>query len=268
MTLRALIVDDERLSRLALRQLLAATPDVEVGAECRDIAEAEPRLSDADVVFLDIQMPRQSGLAAARRWESTSPSGPLIVFVTAFDQFALPAFDTAAIDYLTKPVRFARLAKSLERVRTRLRERAGSMHAEAAAPPGQPDALVTRIGDADVVIPVDRIECVEADGVYAGVWVDKRRLLVRTSLDALEQRLAAATFIRVHRSWLVPTNRVVAIKRSGAACGEGRIVVLASGRSVPVSRRRLGSLRRRLAPASRPGDEPGPGRRAQTAPLR
>jgi two-component system LytT family response regulator len=235
--LRALIVDDERLSRLALRQLLAAIPDVEIVGECRDAAEAEQALGNVDVVFLDIQMPERSGLSAARQWGASS-AAPFIVFVTAFEQFALPAFETEAVDYLTKPVRPARLDRALARVR----ERARLARAHAAAPPAP---LVARVADADVVIPIDRVECIQADGVYAAVWIDQRRVLVRRSLDVLEKQLASWGFARVHRSWLVPLSRIHTVR--SIARTRVRTIVLTSGRSIPVSRRRQRGLREILA---------------------
>jgi two-component system, LytTR family, response regulator len=232
--LRALIVDDERLSRLALRQLLSEMPDVEIVGECRDADEAQERLSSADVVFLDVQMPQRSGFAAASDWTASGAS-PFIVYVTAFEQFALPAFETDAVDYLTKPVRPARLAQALKRVRAR----AGA--AEHRRPAAHP--LITRVADTDVVIPVERIECIQADGVYAAVWFDQRRVLVRSSLDALEHRLGPAGFVRVHRSWLVPVERIRGVRSAGGR----RTIVLTSGRSIPMSRRKHRSLRELLA---------------------
>jgi DNA-binding LytR/AlgR family response regulator len=224
--LRVVIVDDEPLSRLALRQLLRAVPDLEIVAECRDAVEAEEWLREVDVVFLDVQMPGCNGLSAAHAWESL-PWRPSIVFVTAFDQYALPAFETEAVDYLTKPVRRSRLAKAIKRVRERAELAAADIR--AARP------LVTRIGDRDLVIPIDSIERIEAEGVYAAVWQAGRRLLVRMSLETLEVRLATYGFTRVHRSWLVPMNRVQSIKRTRKG---GTAITLDNGRVVPVSRRR------------------------------
>ena len=230
--LRALIVDDERLSRLALRQLLSDVPDVAIVGECRDAAEAQQSLADVDVVFLDVQMPVRSGLVAARDWEAM-PSTPFIIFVTAFDEFALPAYETEAVDYLTKPVRPARLAKSLKRVRDRMQ------HASSDLRLARP--LVTRVGDSEIVIPIDKIECIEADGVYAVVWYDSRPVLLRVPLDALQVRLAPYGFARVHRSWLVAMSRIQSV-RLERGC-DRRSLMLTSGRVVPVSRRRLRALR-------------------------
>lgn len=226
--LRALIVDDERLSRLALRQLLAFMSHVEIIGECRDVAEAEGVIASADVVFLDVEMPGTSGLRAARHWQARARA-PFIVFVTAFEQYALPAFDTDAVDYLTKPVHPARLERALVRVGERLR-------LWAANSATTPAPLVARIGDAEILISVERIECIQGDGVYAAVWCDQRRMLVRRSLDELERQLAPCGFARVHRSWLVPLSHIRSVRSLPRK--RGRVLVLASGQSVPVSRRR------------------------------
>ena len=236
--LRAVIVDDEPLSRRAMRQLLDARGDVEVIAECSDATSAEAHLTGADVVFLDVQMPRRSGLDLARQIASRAP--PFVVFVTAYDHYAVPAFETEAVDYLPKPVATERLEKSIVRVRERLR-------AVALAPDERAPALehlMTRVGDRDVVIAVTEIDCIEADGVYASVAVGDRRYLVRSSLDALERTLPASAFVRVHRSWIVPRDRIASVRPS--AGGTHREVVLRTGAVVPVSRRRQSQVMRLL----------------------
>jgi len=240
--LRALIVDDEQLSRRAMRQLLDARGDVEVVAECADAVSAEEHLDGADVVFLDVLMPRRSGLDLARRLPSAGP--PFVVFVTAYDEYAVPAFETDAVDYLSKPVAADRLAKTIARVRDRLRTVSGSTSPDAAPEVAPPVHLLTRVGDRDVVILVSDIDSIEADGVYAAVTVAGRRYLVRSSLDALEQSLLPAAFVRVHRSWLIPRDRIASVRRN--ARSSHREIVLRSGALVPVSRRRQPHVMRLL----------------------
>jgi two-component system LytT family response regulator len=236
--LRALIVDDEPLSRRAMRQLLDARGDVEVVAECRDAATAEAHLDGADVVFLDVQMPRRSGLDFARQISRAGP--PFVVFVTAYDEYAVPAFETEAVDYLPKPVAPERLEKSIARVRERLRAPAPALDERAVTL----DQLVTRVGDRDVVIAIADIDCIEADGVYAGVTIGERRYLVRSSLDSLERTLPASGFVRVHRSWIVPRDRIASVRPS--ARGGHREIVLRTGAVVPLSRRRQAQVMRVL----------------------
>lgn len=234
--MRVLIADDEPLARRALVQLVVRHADVEIVGECADGAEVRDALArDAvDVLLLDVRMPELSGLEAARL---VAGARPLIVFVTAFDHFGVPAFERGAVDYLLKPVTQERVDVALARVRARLAadEDAARYRAMAsAATPSYIGRLVARVADRDIIIPVDRVELVAADDVYAAVYAGGRRYLVRTSLDDLERSLPPERFVRVHRSFIVPVGAVVAIRRSGGTV----VVELRNGASVPVSRRR------------------------------
>lgn len=223
MTIRALVVDDEPLSRRAMRQLLAAHPDVEIVAECGDAIDAREWIDSAapDVVFLDIRMPGMSGLELAAMRER---GRPLVVFVTAYESYALPAYDVEPADYITKPIVQERLDRAVQRVRERL----GEM---AAAPARH---LVARVRDRDVIVRLDVIDYIEADDVYAAVHAGGKRLLVRRSLDALERDLDAR-FLRVHRSYIVRLDKVAAVRQP---IGGTRELLLADGGAIPVSRRR------------------------------
>ena len=236
--LRAIIVDDEPLSRRAMRQLLDVRSDVEVLAELESVAELDAMLARADVLFLDIEMPVHSGLELARRLASAgSDTGarPQVVFVTAHDEYAVPAFDTIAVDYLTKPVAPARLARALARVHER-------MAAERAL--SAPTSIVTRVGPREVILPVAEITLLEADGVYTVVHLSGRRHLVRRSLDELEQMLGPTHFLRVHRSYLVRRSAILEARPSTTV--SQRELVLVGGVVVPVSRRRQAALARAL----------------------
>lgn len=237
--IRALIADDEELSRRALRQLLARHGDVQIVAECRDGEETRAAMAALrpDVALLDVRMPLGTGLEIARG--RADGDGTIIVFVTAFDQFALPAFDVEAADYLTKPLSEPRFDAMLDRVRRRLAVRQTAEH--AAAP--TPSLLVARVGSTDIVIPLETVEYIEADDVYAAVVANGKRQLVRTSLDALEQSLDASVFARIHRSYIVRIDRVSALRRRRA----GAELVLASGAVLPVSRRRRPAVARLFA---------------------
>jgi two-component system LytT family response regulator len=234
----ALIVDDEPLSRRAVRQLLARHADVSVAGECVDVPEAMAALrsTDVDVIFLDVRLPSESGLALARRERGELP---LIVFVTAFDQYALPAFEVDAVDFLRKPITQDRLDAALERVRDRMRLRAAATAAESAAPSSFVQRLVSRERQRDVVIPVGEIDYIEADDVYVVVHAGDRRHLVREALDRLEQRLDPARFARIHRRFIVALGRATTLRRAGSSWE----VVLRSGAALPVSRRRHAAIK-------------------------
>lgn len=238
--IRALIADDEELSRRALRQLLARHADVQVVAECRDGDEARAAMATLhpDVALLDVRMPLGTGLDVARG--RAGGDRTIVVFVTAFDQFALPAFDVEAADYLTKPLSEPRFDAMLDRVRRRLTVRQLAEQAGAARA-AQP--LVARVGSSDVIIPLDTVDYIEADDVYAAVVARGKRQLVRTSLDALEQSLDPSAFARIHRSYIVRIDRVAALRRRGASVE----LVLSTGGVLPVSRRRRSAVARMFA---------------------
>lgn len=244
--MRVLIADDEALARRALAQLLTAHADVVIAGECTDGTEVRDVLAGtaADVLLLDIRMPELSGLEAARLLASDRP---LVVFVTAHEEFGVQAFEHGAVDYLLKPVTQARVDLALDRVRARLAvDQDAARYRAMVAKPSEPrylDRLIARVGDRDLIIPVDRVELVVADDVYAAVHADGRRYLLRTSLDELERSLSPDRFIRVHRSYLVPMDAVVAVRYGG-----GNVELeLRNGASVPVSRRRRRELDRIVA---------------------
>ena len=249
--IRAIIADDEALSRRLVHQLLERHPDVAIVAECADGEETREAIvtHEPDVVFLDIRMPVESGLDVARAREPRT--GPFVVFVTAYDRFALPAFEADAADYLTKPLTEERFDAALERVRLRMRERHHARrYEEIASLNGAPEPrylphLVSRVGTRDLIIPLDSVEYIEADDVYAAVIAGARRHLVRTPLDALERALDPAVFVRIHRSYIVRLDRVTEVRRDKK---RGPELVLDSGASLPVSRRRRAMIDTLLKP--------------------
>jgi two-component system LytT family response regulator len=243
--IRALIADDEELSRRALQQMLRRHADVEIVSECRDGAEAREALATLapDVAFLDIRMPLASGLdlAATRDRRATT----LIVFVTAFDKFALPAFDADAADYLTKPLTEARFDETLARVRERVRTQRAADHSRTAAEKRYAPHLMARVGSADVVIPLQSIDYIEADDVYAAVVSRGKRQLIRIPLDTLEHTLDPRVFVRIHRGYIVRIDRIGLMRRH---TGGGADLVMVSGAVLPVSRRRRAHLAELLRP--------------------
>lgn len=211
-------------------------------AECADGAAAREAIASvpAELALLDVRMPVESGLDVALARERSG--GPFIVFVTAYDRFALPAFQADAVDYLTKPLTEERFDAMLERVRERMRLR----QLAAAADPRTAafvDHLVSRVGNRDVIIPLDDVDYIEADDVYAAVVSGGRRHLVRTALDALERSLDPDAFARIHRSYIVRLDRVREVRRAN-----GSELVLADGTILPVSRRRRTAIEGLIKP--------------------
>jgi len=249
MTIRVLVADDEPLARRALAQLLATHGDVTIVGACADGTEVAAILATTpvDVLVLDIRMPGMSGLEVA----ALAGTRPYVVFVTAHEEFAIPAFDRGAADYLLKPVTQHRLDLALDRVRSRIAADAAAARYEelvAGAPP-QPfvDRLIARVADREIVIDVSDVELIAADDVYAAVHAGRRRYLVRTPLDELERSLDPAHFLRVHRSYIVPLRAIAAVRRADG----GVVLELHNGATVPVSRRRRGELARLAGAALR-----------------
>jgi two-component system, LytTR family, response regulator len=223
---KALIADDEPAARRGVRQLLAAFPEFAVAGECRNGAEVLAALdaSAADVIFLDIQMPGIDGFEVIRR--RTVERMPQVVFLTAYDQFAIRAFEAEALDYLVKPVSEARFAVTIKRLLRRLRSTAPSMRAERIVVTTARGALVLDIGD---------IDWIEAAGNYVQLWIGQRSYFLREPLNLLEERVGRHGFIRAHRRALVRLDgvRELARNREGVL-----IAVLGCGAQIPISRRR------------------------------
>ncbi|HSQ32720.1 MAG TPA: LytTR family DNA-binding domain-containing protein [Gemmatimonadaceae bacterium] len=227
---RVLVADDEPAARRGVRQLLGAFPDFAVAGECRNGREvlAALDLVAPDVLFLDVQMPELGGFDVIRR--RTPERMPVVVFLTAYDQYAIRAFDAEALDYLVKPVTEERFAVTMRRVAKRLR-------AGASATP-EPTIVVPTARGA-LVLELREIDWVEAADYYARLWVGGRSYLIRESLDQLERRIGAHGFVRTHRGALVRLGAVRALQ--AAESGE-LVALLTSGARVPVSRRRRASI--------------------------
>lgn len=232
--MRALIVDDEAPARAKLRHMLGAFPDLKVIGEAADGARALALAAELrpDVIFLDVQMPEIDGFDVAA---SLPDDGPAIVFVTAFDQYALRAFDAQAADYLLKPVEPERLERTVQR----LRKSAGGAGRQPIGMPAKL-AIVDR-GTTHIVHCAD-IEWLEAADNYVDIHLAGRSLLLRRTLTALLRDLGPA-FLRTHRSFAVALNAVDAVRtrQKGDAT-----VVLRSGAEVPCSRQYRDTLMRSL----------------------
>jgi two-component system LytT family response regulator len=239
--IRVVIADDEPLARRGVRQLLGPHRDLAVVAETRNGRETVQALRELkpQLLFLDVQMPELDGFDVLR--EIGAQHMPAVIFVTAYDEFAVRAFEAHALDYLVKPLEEARFADALERVREQLRSaEAVDLSRRLAA------LLVTRETErakqrivvptamGDLVIDADEIDWVEADDYYSALHARAGRHLIRESLTSLEQRLDKTRFVRVHRSALVNVDRVSEVKREA---GETALV-LRDGTRIAISRRR------------------------------
>ena len=231
---RVLIADDEPAARRGVRQLLAPYPAFTIVAEARDGIEAIQAIEQhrPDAVFLDIRMPGLDGFQVIGR--RTPERMPALVFLTAYEEFALRGFEVQAFDYLVKPVTEARFAKTVERLARAL----------AAGPAALRDpGLVVSTPRGMVRIELTEIDWIEAADNYARIWLGDRDFLLRESLQRLEERLDASGFCRAHRSALV---RVGAIRRLARTTSGGMAAVLRSGVAIPVSRRQRATLVERL----------------------
>ncbi|HZS10544.1 MAG TPA: LytTR family DNA-binding domain-containing protein [Blastocatellia bacterium] len=214
--IRALIVDDEPIARAGLRTLLAAEPDFEVIGECRNGREAVKAIREQapSLVFLDVQMPGMSGFDVLA--EVGPASLPAVVFVTAYDQYAIKAFETGALDYLLKPFDEERFRKTVERVKRHfeagdfhgLRERLSALLKRldgevSRLEPKYPGRVVVKSAGRIFFVNVDEIDRIEAAGNYVKLHVADKAHLLRETMDAMEARLDPEKFVRIRRSVIV-----------------------------------------------------------------
>ena len=251
--LRVLIVDDEPLARQRIEDLLAHEQGIEIvgAADNGDRAIEKIRSLHPDLVFLDVQMPGATGLDVVR--SVGVDAMPPTIFVTAYDQHALKAFELAALDYLVKPFDDERFEQALARGRAHvelrearaLRERLRSMlDGEPSAPASRYLQRIPVESRGKVTyVPVDQVDFIAASGPYAEIVVGTRRHLVRETMHSLEDSLDPARFMRVHRSAIVPLDRVETLLRGAGGDYE---LQLKTGARVRVSRAKREQVEQRL----------------------
>ena len=232
--LRVIIVDDEEPARLALRQALDEIGGAEVVAECANGFDAVKVVGELtpDVMLLDVQMPKLDGFDVLELVGREVP----VIFVTAYDEFALRAFEVHAVDYLLKPFMPDRLRAALARVRER---REGALPdaltlRQAARPSGTPlERVVIRDGPHVHVLPVEKIDYVEAQDDYAAFKAGGRTLLKEQTLSDLEGQLDPRRFVRIHRSYVINIERLAKVELYAK---DSRVAILNDGTKLPVSR--------------------------------
>jgi two-component system LytT family response regulator len=257
--IRTLIVDDEPMARASIRVLLAADPEIEVVGECGSGLDAVAAIAAQalELVFLDVQMPRMNGFEVLEA--IGQDRGFAVVFVTAYDSYAIAAFDVQALDYVLKPFDDRRFHRAVERAKGRIRQARldhlanelvhvvsgagpGSAPADKPADPGE--RLVIRDGARTVFVPLSDIDWIEAADYYVQLHVGARSYLHREPMRDLEARLDPRRFMRIHRSAIVALDRVTELRPS--AHGD-HCVRLRDGTELKLSRTRRGRLRALLA---------------------
>jgi two-component system LytT family response regulator len=228
-----MIVDDEELARSLLREMLAEHPDIEILAECANGFEAVKAAAQRkpDLLFLDVQMPKLDGFEVLELIGGAIP----VIFVTAYDTYAMRAFEVHAIDYLLKPFGKDRFEAALERARGRLGEKmpAPAELAAAARPSPYLERIVVRDGARVHIIPVSRLDYAEAQDDYVLLASVGKTYLKQQTISGLEASLDPRQFVRIHRSYIVNLERVVKME---PYTKDTRLAVLSDGKQLPVSR--------------------------------
>jgi two-component system LytT family response regulator len=223
--MKALLIDDERLARVELRRLLAAHPDIEIAGEACNADEALALIPSVapDLLFLDIQMPGKTGFDLIESLEDL----PQVIFTTAYDEYAIKAFEVNALDYLMKPIAPTRLASALAKLRPR-------------APRAKLQQVFVRDGDRCWIVRLPDIFLLESEGNYTRLYFGGDRPLIRRSLNALEQQLDPEMFFRAGRRHIINLKW---IDKVDIAVAGGLVVTLRGGRTVEMSRRQSDRLR-------------------------
>jgi len=239
--IRAVIVDDEELARQMLREFLSAHQEIEIAAECANGFEAVKAVTELkpDLIFLDIQMPKLDGFEVLE----LIGTDRAVVFVTAYDEYAIRAFDIHAVDYLLKPFGAERFETALQRARQRL---GGKLPAPAelsssARPASQPlERIVVRDGTRVFIIPIAKLDYAEAQDDYVALVSEGKKHLKQQTISSLEGILDPSRFLRIHRSYIVNLEKVTKVEPYSK---DNYMVVLSNGTQLPVSRSGYARLR-------------------------
>jgi len=235
MKIKTVIVDDEELSRSVLKEYLAGHEDIDIVAECANGFEAVQAVNNLmpDLVFLDIQMPKLDGFEVLELIGADAA----IIFVTAYDQYALRAFEVHAVDYLLKPFSAARLTESLRRAREKIvrseRIPIPELVSSVRTPTSRLERVLIRAGPDVHVIPVEKIDYIQAQDDYIGFKTAGKEFLKQQKLGDIESQLDPARFVRIHRSTILNIDRLAKIELYGK---DSHVAILRDGTRLPVSR--------------------------------
>ncbi|HXG01616.1 MAG TPA: response regulator [Bacteroidota bacterium] len=244
-TFRAVIVDDEHLARQIVRDYLSRHPQIEIVAECSNGFEAVKAIDELkpDLLFLDIQMPKLNGFEVLELIGSDIP----VIFTTAYDEFAVRAFEVNAVDYLLKPFSQERFDRALERVlalpRPAMQARLGRLKSHAQHVSAPLERIVVRDGGKVHVVRVEAIDYMEAQDDYVAIVTEGKKLLKQTRLAVLEESLDPKRFVRIHRSYLLNLERLSKIEPYGK---DSHIAVLNNGTRLPISKSGFAKLKELL----------------------
>jgi two-component system LytT family response regulator len=242
---KALIVDDEELARKLLREMLSSHPEIEIAAECGNGMEAVKSAAEhkPDLLFLDVQMPKLTGFDVLELIERDNVG---VIFVTAYDQYAMKAFEVHAVDYLLKPFSRERFEAALERAKhQKPKKEVGTAELAAAARPSGEFAerIVVKDGTKVTLIPVLKLDYVEALDDYVSLVSEGQKHLKQQTISGLELALDPKLFVRIHRSYLVNLERVTRIEPYGK---DSKVAILTNGVRLPVSRAGYARLKTQL----------------------
>lgn len=233
--MKALIIDDERLARKELMKLLEEHPSIEIAGEAMNADEAEKMIEELnpDLLFLDIQMPGRTGFQLLESLDTV----PMVVFTTAYDEFAIKAFEVNALDYLLKPIQPERLAEAVRKIQDKERMREGRMREGKL---GLNDQVFVKDGERCWFVSLSNIRLFESDGNYIKVFFDNNRPMIHKSLNALDEKLDERSFFRASRKHIVNLSWVEGIE---PWFNGGLMVRLKGGDKVEVSRRQAAKFK-------------------------
>ena len=232
--MKVLLVDDERLARAGMRRMLAEHSDITVAGEAKNTQEAAALVErlHPDLIFLDVEMPGQNGL----EWLESLDDLPTVIFTTAYQEYAVRAFNVCALDYLVKPIAVERLAAALEKARRAM--------ARPSTTPGAARNFFVREGERCWIVRPEQIQLLESEGNYTRVYFDGNRPLIHRSLQVLEERLDPAMFLRASRTHIVNLQAVRSLK---VLAQGGLLATLADGSTITISRRQSRKMREMLS---------------------